>query len=132
ICAVAAAAERAGVAGTDVATGELRLTIARLGEIEPVLARLTPREIVVPAGASGIRLPLDRGADGALVTEREPWEFDPSLGREQLTRQYGVISLDGLGVGESDALAVGAAGALMRYLREMQPGGLPQMARPVI
>jgi DNA mismatch repair protein MutS len=43
-----------------------------------------------------------------------------------------VHSLDGLGVGEMDAPAVGAAGALLRYLRELQPAGVPQLARPVV
>ena len=29
-------------------------------------------------------------------------------------------------------LVVGAAGALLRYLRELQPSGLPQLARPIV
>jgi DNA mismatch repair protein MutS len=132
ICAVVSDGDRAGIAAADVSTGELRLSTSRLDELEPVLARLAPREIVTPARTSGVRLPAERGADGALVTEREPWEFDPSLAREDLTRQYGVLSLDGLGLEDADSLAVGAAGALLRYLRELQPGGLPQLARPVI
>ncbi|HEY5060281.1 MAG TPA: DNA mismatch repair protein MutS, partial [Gemmatimonadaceae bacterium] len=75
-------------------------------------------------------LPASRNE--ALVTEREPWEFDEPLAREDLERQYRVLSLEGLGIDAADALAVGAAGALFRYLREQQPGGLPQMARPAI
>src|SRR6185503_16614762 len=76
--------------------------------------------------------PAARGAEGALVTEREAWEFDAALARDDLARQFGVLSLDGLGLGEADALAIGAAGALLRYLRELQPAGLPQLARPSI
>src|SRR6185503_6104399 len=41
-------------------------------------------------------------------------------------------SLEGLGIDRSDGLAVSAAGALLRYLRELQPTGLPQLARPSI
>src|SRR6185437_11733320 len=62
----------------------------------------------------------------------DAWEFDPALAIESLSRQYEVASLDGLGIGDADALAVGAAGALLRYLRELQPGGVPHLARPIV
>src|SRR6185369_13802428 len=79
VCAVTAGAGLAGVAAADVSTGELRLTLTPLDELEPVLARLAPREIVLPSNAPAIRLPAERGAEGALVTEREEWEFDAAL-----------------------------------------------------
>jgi DNA mismatch repair protein MutS len=63
-------------------------------------------------------------------TEREPWEFDPELARDELTRTFGLASLDGLGVAPQDGPALGAAGALLRYARELKPGGLPHLARP--
>jgi DNA mismatch repair protein MutS len=132
VCAVTASAAHAGVAAADVSTGELRLTLAPLDDLEPVLARLSPREIVVPANAPAIRLPAERGAEGALVTEREDWEFDASIARDELARQYDVRSVEGLGLSDDDNLALGAAGALLRYLRDLQPGGMPQLTRPVI
>ena len=118
-----------GVAAADVSTGEVRLILTTASELDPLLARLSPREILLPV-ASLVPLPASRS--DALVTEREAWEFDEPLGREDLARQYGVLSLDGLGIESTDVLAVGAAGALFRYLRELQPGGLPQLARPLI
>ena len=54
----------------------------------------------------------------------------PTLAREELARRFGLASLDGLGVGPEDDPAVGAAGALLRYLSELQPGGLPHLIRP--
>jgi len=121
--------EYVGVAAADVSTGEVRLFIARSIELDPMLARLGPREILMPVGS---RIPLPASRNEALITERETWEFDEPLAREDLGRQYGVLSLDGLGINADDALAVGAAGALLRYLRELQPAGLPQLARPSI
>jgi DNA mismatch repair protein MutS len=118
-----------GLAAADVSTGEVRLFVTRSAELDPLLARLGPREILVPVGS---RVPLPASRDEALVTEREAWEFDEPLAREDLSRQYGVLSLDGLGIDATDALTVGAAGALLRYLRELQPAGLPQLARPTI
>src|SRR5437762_2853224 len=63
---------------------------------------------------------------------REAWEFDAELGREDLMRTYAIASLDGLGVGPDDRPAIGAAGALLRYARELKPGGLPHLAHPTI
>ncbi|HEY2164874.1 MAG TPA: hypothetical protein VGH04_12825, partial [Gemmatimonadaceae bacterium] len=137
ICAILVAAEReaptsdarVGVAAADVSTGEVRLIETTLADLDPLMARLAPREILVPSG-SRARLPASRS--DALVTERELWEFDAPLAGEDLTRQYGVLSLEGFGLGSSDTVIVGAAGALLRYLRELQPAGLPQLARPIV
>src|SRR5207302_7299155 len=59
-----------------------------------------------------------------------PIQFDPELGREDLARTFRMASLDGLGVEAGDRPALGAVGALLRYARELKPGGLPHLARP--
>jgi len=119
-----------GIAAADISTGELRLAVVPLEELEAMLARLAPREVLVPRG--DVSLPRTPSLDGALVTERERWEFDEPLGREDLARQFGVQGLDGLGLEAQDDPAVGAAGALLRYLKELQPGGVPHLARPQV
>src|SRR6185436_15205112 len=80
----------------------------------------------------GSTVPFPPSRSEALITERDAWEFDEPLAREDLARQYGVLSLDGLGVAADDGPAISAAGALLRYLRELQPSGLPQLARPIV
>jgi DNA mismatch repair protein MutS len=120
-----AAEEHIGVAAADISTGEFRLAVVDVNGLEPFLARLSPREIVVARDASRFPLPA------SLVTEREAWEFDAALARDDLARQFGVHGLDGLGIGVDDALAVGAAGALLRYLKELQPAGV-SLARPIV
>ena len=117
-------------AAADVSTGEVRLCLTTTEELDAVLARFAPREILLPTG-SQVALPGSR-PEGALVTEREAWEFDPALARDDLARLYQVHSLDGLGLETVEPFVIGAAGALLRYLRELQPGGLPQLARPVL
>ena len=119
-----------GLAAADISTGELRLAVTPLDELEAMLARLAPREVLVPRGDA--LPPRTLSLDGALVTERERWEFDEPLGREDLARQFGVRGLDGLGLEEQDDAAVGAAGALLRYLKELQPAGVPHLARPQV
>ncbi len=129
ICAMTARDAMIGISAADVSTGEVRLILTSPTEVDPIFARLAPREILVATG-SNIALPASRNE--ALITERESWEFDEPLARDDLARQYGVLSLDGLGIDAADGPAVSAAGALLRYLRELQPSGLPQLARPII
>ena len=138
LCAVAHAtgpdaASLIGIAAADVSTGEFRLTIVPAGDAPATLARLAPREVILPKAAPPAAATL-RFGDGTLVTEREAWEFDPSLAAEDLARHFGLLSLEGLGLGADagDRAAVGAAGALLRYVRELQPGGVPHLARPVV
>jgi DNA mismatch repair protein MutS len=121
-----------GVAAADVSTGELRLASLPALELEPLLARLAPREVVVAAGMPPLRAQSRSGSEGPLVTEREVWEFDAGLATDELVRHFAVASLDGFGISASDTSAIGAAGALFRYLRELQPGGLPQLGRPIV
>ena len=133
LCAMTTRDERVGLAAADVSTGETRLTVIPVADLDAVLARLSPTEIVVARGSRApVAMRTPAGDEDALVTEREPWEFDADLARPELARQFGVHSLEGFGIGPADDLAVGAAGALLRYLRELQPAGVPHLARPVI
>jgi len=115
----------AGLATLDVTTGELILEVVPESDIAAALARYEARELVLPSDV------VVATAVGT-VTVREAWEFDPELAREDLLRTYGIASLDGLGIGADDRPAVGAAGALLRYARELKPGGLPHLAHPTI
>jgi DNA mismatch repair protein MutS len=115
----------AGLASLDITTGELILEVVPTTDVEAALGRYEARELVVPADH-----PVK--ASVSTLTTREAWEFDPELAREDLTRIYGIASLDGLGVGADDGPAIGAAGALLRYARELKPGGLPHLAHPTI
>jgi len=129
--------EQIGVAAADLSTGELRLFVVTPADAPAVLARLSPRELLLVRNTQGdaAHAALDaalRVVDHALVTEREGWEFDAQLAADELTRQFAISSLEGFGLGLDDAAAVGAAGALLRYLRELQPGGLPHLARPIV
>lgn len=122
-----------GIAAADLSTGEVRLFGVTIGDAPAVLARLAPRELLLVKNAAHPELaPVLRQAEQALVTSREGWEFDAQLAADDLARQFDIRSLEGFGLGTDDAAAVGAAGALLRYLRELQPGGLPHLARPTM
>jgi len=128
LCAVQESERAFGIAAVDLSTGEFRLLVCAPGDAEAMLARLAPGEVVTPKDQP-LRLAL---GERVLVTPREPWEFDAAIAGEELARHFAVASLEGLGIGAPDAIAVGAAGALVRYLRELQPAGLPHLARPIV
>jgi len=121
-----AAGQACGLAAIDLSTGEFLLETAESGDLAEAVTRLAPAELVLPAGAE---LGLE---DTVLRTERERWEFDPELARAELARRFQLASLDGLGLDAEDAPAIGAAGALLRYVAELQPSGLPHLRRPVV
>ncbi|HEY8309088.1 MAG TPA: DNA mismatch repair protein MutS, partial [Gemmatimonadaceae bacterium] len=129
LCAVAfdtrSSATRTGIAALELSTGELRLIVTDATEMEAMLARLSPRELI---------LADDVASDftTTLVSHRPAWEFDAGMAREEMQRQFGVRSLEGFGVAASDDIAVAAAGALLRYVRDLQPGGVPHLRPPVI
>jgi len=138
LCALHALGGEVGIAAADLSTGELRLVRCLAGDADASLARLAPREVIVAGatdgrttGAAALAETL-AASSGALLTVREAWEFEPALAEDALATQYAVQSLEGFGIGAADAVAVGAAGALLRYLRELQPGGLPHLARPIV
>jgi DNA mismatch repair protein MutS len=131
LCALKRDGDSIGIAAVDLSTGELRLTVVEFDDLESALSRFTPREVIVARGENPgavLRGPL--GEEGPMVTERESWEFDAGLGRDQLSQRFKVSSLESFGIGEGDGTAVGAAGALLRYLDELQPAGTPHLARP--
>jgi DNA mismatch repair protein MutS len=130
LCAVRVEGERLGMAAADLSTGEFVLMVGARGDAGAMLGRLTPREVLVVAGDRASQDAL-HGLD-VLLTERDAWEFDADMASDALAQHFRVQSLEGLGVGANDRVAVGAAGALLRYLRELQPGGVPHLARPVI
>ncbi|MFL5611441.1 MAG: DNA mismatch repair protein MutS [Gemmatimonadaceae bacterium] len=133
LCALNRGGDSVGIAAADLSTGELRLTTVQTGDLESALSRFTPREVIVPRGESWAQVlkgPL--GEEAPMVTEREAWEFDSDLGRDRLVEHFRVSSLEGFGIGSDDSVTIGAAGALLRYLNELQPAGMPHLARPRI
>ena len=131
LCALHRLGEVVGVCCTDLSTGELRLSIVSADDLDATLARFTPREIIIPRGeAFGRTLKGPIGEEGPMVTEREPWEFDVGLGRDQLLQHFHVGSLEAFGIEAADNAAISATGALLRYLRDLQPSGTPHLGRP--
>jgi len=130
---LAALAERdgnVGVAFVDLSTGDFRSTefsgpeaAARLQE---ELERMRPSELLV---ASRPTSPAEaRSAPLASLTQTplEDWVFAEEYGARLLRDHFRVATLAGYGL-EGRALAVGAAGAALHYVRETQRGSLSHL-----
>lgn len=126
LMAFAPSREICGLAALDLSTGEFILESAAPTAVLEALGRFNPAEVVIPSDS---KLTLTQEI---LRTERDAWEFDPELAAEELARRFRIFSLDALGITADHAAAVGAAGALLRYVNELQPQGLPHLAHPVI
>jgi DNA mismatch repair protein MutS len=116
--------DSAGIAAIDLTTGEFLLETVLTDGIADALGRFRPAELVI---ANDQESPDPE----VLCSKRERWEFDDSLAATELANRFRLASLDGLGFADGDGQALGAAGALLRYLADLKPGGLPHLARPV-
>ncbi|MDE2252280.1 MAG: DNA mismatch repair protein MutS, partial [Gammaproteobacteria bacterium] len=89
------------------------------------LERLRPAELLVredhapPAAAAA-------AAAAAVTRERAPWHFELASASRALTDQLGTLDLRGFGADELP-LAIGAAGALLQYVRDTQRTALPHI-----
>jgi DNA mismatch repair protein MutS len=116
-----------GVALIDLTTGEFDVAEYSgrdgLQSLRDEVLILKPREIVVGAGHDIRTLVPEIAAAGISVTEIDGWHFDLEAARQTLLDQLRVGNLEGFGLERRQA-AVGAAGALLRYLRDTQKADL--------
>ncbi len=115
--------EAVGVALIDLSTGEF-LSAEYAGKtglqaLADEMAVLRPRELLTPVDFTmADRLPAI-AALGIPTTSADGWSFEPEAARACLVEQFRTKSLDGFGL-EGHPLAVQAAGALVRHLRDTQ------------
>jgi len=125
-------AEGVGLALVEVSTGEFRAAEFKgargAQEALAEIGRLQPAECVLPSEAAdleGWRARL-REATGGLVSTLESQRFLGEGAGERLKQQFGLATLDGLGVGEMP-LAVEAAANAVRYLATTHPQALSNL-----
>jgi DNA mismatch repair protein MutS len=118
-------AGRAGLAYADITTGEFATTQLGASELAQELARLQPRECLVPSEqaespTSSLQLPTSH------FTPLPQYRFELGAARQALLDHFEVATLDGFGCA-GKPLAVQAAGAIIYYLRETQKGALAEI-----
>jgi DNA mismatch repair protein MutS len=128
LAAVARHGNRSAVAHVDVSTGEFKVTDMEPAEVAGALEHLGAREVLFPTD-----LPLLTGEERAgprfVRTELEDWVFTHDYADRTLRDHFKLLSLDGCGLAGRPA-AVGAAGAILHYLRDTQRAALDHLDRP--
>jgi DNA mismatch repair protein MutS len=121
LCSIVVQEDQAGVAYVDITTGEFAVTELSGADIQGLvraeLARLRPAEILHPEGQA-----VPNGLPGHS-TAWPNWRFEAGRAEEELRRHFEVASLDGFGL-RGMTSAVRAAGSIIQYLTETQPGAL--------
>ena len=111
-----------GLASLDISTGTFRLTeTADMTAILDEIMRVAPREMLLPESlnADAAFTPFLKGDRIGAVTVMEDHSFEFAGSRQRLLEQFDTLSLEGFGC-ESMKAGVGAAGALIQYVRETQ------------
>ena len=110
-----------GVAWAESSTGQFCMTRVPRAGLADLLQRLDATELLLPDGDATIDA---ESSQSAMITRRPDWAYRTAQAREQLERQFGVATLDGFGIESFGNAGLGAAGALLEYLRETQKSSL--------
>lgn len=106
------------IAWASLQNGEFKTKLTTADKLADELARLQAAEILLPEGKS---LPDGFQANFSNITRLNPWQFAADAGAKLLTEYFGCQDLHGFGLdGKEHEAAVGAAGALLNYIRLTQ------------
>ncbi|MCH9024492.1 MAG: DNA mismatch repair protein MutS [candidate division Zixibacteria bacterium] len=108
-----------GLAALDISTGTFLVDEGNIGDLSERLKVLEPSEILYPDNYDLEQFKREFGLTNgsANFTKMESWNFESKTAQRELTEHFGTSSLDGFGL-ENARLAIGAAGAIFRYLKE--------------
>lgn len=126
LAAISAKGEDVGLSWLDLSTGRFEAEDIDIKGLASELARLNPSECLLPENlAKNMPFPLDSIMDetGSMISTRPDWEFSHDTAYRSLTEHFGTASLRGFGCDDL-GLSLGAAGAIILYLRETQKASL--------
>ncbi len=116
--------DRLGAAFLELATGEFLVAETTWSDLPALLTTHQPHEVLLPTGVS-----FDaRTFSGVFVTERSPDTFATKKALEVLRASFGQEVVASLS--QADRHALGAAGALLGYVKETQRDFLPHLKAP--
>jgi len=130
LLALGAHQETLGLAYLDISTGLFRLTeTTDARKIAEELARIAPRELLLPQTLRDLAWvrQLAPVMEQRSVNPLDDGLFDVGRGRQRLVEQFQTRSLEGFGCQQMTA-ALGAAGALLHYVRETQKQAVTHLA----
>ncbi len=117
------------IAWIDISRGSFRVTKVSPQELGAVLARIEPRELVMPESVYNEpdikqKIMLDEKA----ITIESPTFFDSQMAIERLKETFNVKSLEGFG--DFSKVELSAAGAALAYVKKTQIDERPALMPP--
>ena len=117
-----------GLSFLDISTGNFSIAEVQgadnLVELDTMLARFTPREIVMPKGhqlSDGLSTLLRQYTQA--INACDDWTFDRETALRTLLDHFKTVSLDGFGC-NGMKIGISAAGAALRYIEDTQKTAL--------
>jgi len=122
--------EEYALAWIDLSTGEFRVCASEVARLGADLARVEPRELVLPeALAAEPELRRVLTGSGASLSPQAAATFDSAASENRLKAYFGVASLEAFG--QFGRAEIAAAGAALAYVEKTQIGERPALSRPV-
>ena len=122
---------RYGVSAADVTTGDYFVTeIDSERKLLDEICKYMPSEIICNDAflVSGLDLEEMRHRLGTAIYSLDAWYFDDQMAAQTLMDHFHVSGLSGLGLEDYDCGVI-AAGALLKYLQELQKTSLEHMTK---
>src|SRR3989339_22367 len=120
-----------GLSWIDLSTGRFQVEDIRKEILFDEFARLNPSEVLLPEETvrnnTSFMERVRAECDG-IVTSRPDWEFSKDTAYRILTEHFGTTSLEGFGC-EDLGPSLGAAGAVIQYLRETQKTSIKHIGK---
>ncbi len=127
ICALVPEEKRSGLALCDLSTGEFSVEEIPQSQLEEEITRIDPREIIVAdTEIEELKSTLKKAFPKLLVSPFDSWKFQKEHAEGTLKNHFRLASMQGMGL-ESYSTGIGAAGALLSYLKEQKKSDLPHI-----
>jgi len=115
----------AGIAFSDISTGEFALSQVSNSELDSMLQSLQPSELLIQ---KKLKNKLPEVIENYNITHIDDWVYEGDYGYKLLTDHFKTHSLKGFGVEELE-IAHTAAGSLLHYMQETQKSSLGHLRR---
>ncbi len=115
----------AGVAFSDISTGEFGLSQVGKSELDSLIQSLQPSEVLIQ---KKLKNSVPEMFKSSNITFIEDWVYEGEYGYKILTEHFKTHSLKGFGV-EDLEIAHTAAGSLLHYMQETQKSSLGHLKR---
>ncbi len=119
-CAIHWSGSTAGIAFSDISTGEFALSQVDVTELHALMQVISPSEVLI---SKKVKNELPGWLTHFVITEQEEWIYDHDYTYNLLIDHFNTHSLKGFGVDELKIAQI-SAGALLHYVRENQKAAL--------